>query len=163
LKTLLRTLFIVFLTSYIISSCTTADLYEKTSSIPGHSWQRSYKPSFTFTIKDTSVGYQVFLVIRHNDKYAFNNIWLNITVKTPGSDIVKSFKADRILATDEKGWLANGMDDIYEHRIDLNDKLVENNISFRKPGDYTFSLEQIMRENPLHNILNAGLRIEKKE
>lgn len=163
MKTLFRISFLLLLVSCTILSCTAIDLYEKTASIPGHSWQNSYKPSFTFTIKDTTAGYQCFLVIRHNDKYAFNNIWLNITVKTPGSDVVKSFKTDRILATDEKGWLANGMDDIYEHRIDLNDILVENNVSFRNPGDYTFTLEQIMRESPLKNVLNAGLRIEKKQ
>jgi hypothetical protein len=39
--------------------------------------------------------------------------------------------------------------------------MVDNNISLRKKGDYTFTLEQIMREDPLKNVLNAGLRIEK--
>jgi len=34
---------------------------------------------------------------------------------------------------------------------------------FKKPGNYTFAIEQIMREDPLKNILNAGLRIEKKQ
>ena len=29
--------------------------------------------------------------------------------------------------------------------------------------DFTFAIEQIMREDPLKNILNAGLRIEKKQ
>jgi gliding motility-associated lipoprotein GldH len=162
LKKLLRTSYIVLLTSYIIFSCTTIDLYEKSVSIPGHSWKNSYKPSFTFTIKDTSSTYDLFLVLRHNDKYNYNNIWLNISIKSPGSDSVKTFKADRQLATNERGWLANGMDDIYEHRIGLTDKLVENDISLRKPGDYTFVIEQIMRENPLDNVFNVGLRIEKK-
>jgi gliding motility-associated lipoprotein GldH len=143
-------------------SCTTIDLYEKSVSIPGHAWKGSYRPSFTFTIKDTSSAYQLFLVLRHNDKYNYNNIWVSMSIKSPGSDSVKTFKADKQLATNEKGWLGNGMDDIYEHRIDLNDKLVENDISLRKPGDYTFTIEQIMREDPLNNVFNVGLRIEKK-
>jgi gliding motility-associated lipoprotein GldH len=100
-------------------------------------------------------------VLRHNDKYSFNNIWLNITIKTPGSETIKSFRVSKTLATDEKGWLTTGMDDIYEHQLGLNDELVTNEISFRKPGDYTFTLEQVMREDPLNNVLNAGLRIEK--
>lgn len=162
MKTLFRTSYIVLLTSYLLSSCTTVDLYEKTASIPGHSWKNSYKPSFTFTIKDTSSTYQLFLVIRHNDKYNFNNIWLNLSVKSPGVDSVKTFRIDKKLGSDEKGWLASGMDDIYEHRIELNNELADNSVSFRKPGDYTFTLEQIMRENPLANVLNVGLRIEKK-
>jgi gliding motility-associated lipoprotein GldH len=100
-------------------SCNTVDLYEKSVSIPGHSWKSSYKPSFTFTIKDTTSSYELFLVLRHNDKYSFNNIWLNISVKAPGADSAVTFKADKELGTNEKGWLAEGMDDIYEHRIEL--------------------------------------------
>ena len=32
-----------------------------------------------------------------------------------------------------------------------------------KAGNYTFTIEQIMREDPLENVLNVGLRIEKKQ
>ena len=35
------------------------------------------------------------------------------------------------------------------------------NFYFRKKGDYTFTIEQIMREDPLNNVLNVGIRIEK--
>lgn len=155
-------LFLVPCALYLIS-CTTIDLYEKSVSIPGHSWISSYKPSFTFTIKDTTSPYQLFFILRHNDQYSFNNIYINLYVKQPGQDSAKAFRCDLRLATDADGWLASGMDDIYEHRIDLNKYLIENDISLRKKGDYTFSIEQIMRENPLNNVLNAGLRIEKKQ
>ncbi|MBC7874252.1 MAG: gliding motility lipoprotein GldH, partial [Ferruginibacter sp.] len=126
-------------------------------------WKSNYKPSFTFTIKDTSSAYQLFLILRHNDKYNFNNIWLNITVKSPGSDSVKTFRADKQLASNEKGWLASGMDDIYEHRLPLLQELVTNEVSIKKMGDYTFTVEQIMRENPLNHVLDVGLRIEKQQ
>ena len=161
MKTLIRTSYILFLTSYIISSCTTIDLYEKSVTIPGHSWKAGYKPAFTFTIKDTSSAYQLFLILRHNDKYNFNNIYINLDTQQPGHDSLQSARYDLRLATNEKGWLASGMDDIYEHRIPLTP--MGQQFYFRKPGNYTFSIVQIMRENPLNNVLNAGLRIEKKE
>jgi gliding motility-associated lipoprotein GldH len=163
LKSLSRIALLLLPALLLQSACTTADLFEKTVTIPGHSWKSDFKPSFTFTIKDTTAGYQFFLVLRHNDKYAFNNIWLNLTVKTPGSAAVKSIRLSKTLATDEKGWLAAGMDDIYEHLLELNQELTDNDISFRKPGEYTFTIEQVMREDPLRNVLNAGLRIEKKK
>ena len=144
-----------------LSACTTIDLYEKSVSIPGHAWQSSYKPSFTFTIKDTTVPYNLFLVLRHNDKYSFNNIYVNLYVKTPGVDTTEAIRRDLPLGTDEKGWLGEGMDDIYEHRIALTEK--DSPLYFRKPGDYTFTVEQIMREDPLKNVLNVGLRVEKKQ
>ena len=53
------------------------------------------------------------------------------------------------------------MDDIYEHRIPLTP--VGMPFRFRKPGEYTFTIEQVMREDPLENVMNVGLRIEKKQ
>ncbi len=143
------------------SACTTLDLYEKSVSIPGHAWKSSYKPSFTFTIKDTSSPYNLFLVLRHNDKYSFNNIYINIYALTPGIDTAQVIRRDLTLGTDAEGWKdASGMDDIYEHRI----RLTPDNepVYFSRPGDYTFTVEQIMREDPLKNVLNVGLRVEKK-
>ncbi|MBL7723210.1 MAG: gliding motility lipoprotein GldH [Chitinophagaceae bacterium] len=141
-------------------SCTTIDLYEKSVTIPGHSWKSDYKPSFTFTIKDTSSPYLLYFVLRHNDKYSFNNLYINLYAKQPGQDSAQSVRYDLPLATNERGWLASGMDDIYEHRILLTPRGQE--FYFKRPGDYTFTIEQIMREDPLKNVLNAGLRIEKK-
>ena len=153
-------LFLVPCTLFL-AACTSIDLYEKSVTIPGHSWKASYKPSFTFIIKDTSSPYQLFLVLRHTDKYNFNNIYINLNTQQPGQDSTQTARYDLRLATNEKGWLGSGMDDIYEHRIALTPSGQQ--FYFRKSGNYTFSIEQIMREDPLNNVLNVGLRIEKKE
>jgi gliding motility-associated lipoprotein GldH len=142
-------------------SCTSIDLYEKSVVIPGHDWKRNFQPSFAFTIKDTTSPYQIFLVLRHNEKYNFNNIYINLYTQQPGEDSTRKERFDLKLATTDKGWLASGMDDIYEHRILLNPP--SQDIYFPKPGDYKFRVEQIMREDPLENVLNVGLRVEKKQ
>jgi len=157
LKTLFRTSCIVLLASCIFTSCTTIDLYEKAVTIPKHEWNSSFKPSFDFTIKDTSTPYRLFLVLRHTEKYNFNNIFVNVYVKGPGQDTTQKIQQDLVLATNDKGWLASGMDDIYEHRIQLGPD------QSLKAGNYSFTIEQIMREDPLENVLNVGLRIEKKQ
>jgi gliding motility-associated lipoprotein GldH len=148
-------LFLVPCTLYL-SSCTTVDIYEKSVTIPNQAWLNSYKPSFDFTIKDTSSLYQLFLVLRHNEKYNYNNIYINLYIQPPGQDTAIKIQRDLQLATNE-GWTnATAMDDIYEHRIRLGDPQT------LKAGNYKFILEQIMRENPLQNVLNAGIRVEKK-
>jgi len=95
--------------------------------------------------------------LRHNEKYNFNNIYVNVYVKGPGQDTAQKIQENLVLATNEKGWLASGMDDIYDHRIQLGPE------QSLKAGKYNFIIEQIMRENPLNNVLNVGLRIEKKQ
>jgi gliding motility-associated lipoprotein GldH len=142
-----------------LSSCDTIDLYEKVVPVPGHQWQSSYKPEFRFTIKDTAVPYQIYLIVRHNNKYRYNNIWVNLYAKGP-VDSVHKFNLELPLANKE-GWLGTGMDDIFEHRIAF--ALDPEKFRFTRAGDYTFTLEQIMRDDPLENVMNVGIRIEKKD
>ncbi len=154
----------IFLLMVVLSlhlfSCTTIDLYEKVAPIPAHNWKSSFKPQFTFTITDTATPYQLFIILRHNNKYHYNNIWVTLHTKSPDGTAAKA-QYELPLATNEKGWLGTGMDDLYEHRIALTP--LNQNFYFKKPGTYTFALEHIMREDPLQNVLNVGLRIEKKQ
>ena len=154
MKHFLRISYFILLISYFFSSCTTIDLFESSVTIPGHEWKSSYKPSFHFTITDTTRPYKLFLVLRHTDKYSFNNIYVNLYIKGPGSDSILKRQEDLTLATNDSGWEGNGMDDVYEHRIPLEKQTL-------KAGDYSFTIEQIMREDPLKNVLNVGLRLEK--
>ena len=140
----------------IAASCTTIDLYEKSVTIPGHDWQRSFKPSFSFTIKDSTIPYQLYIVLRHTEKYNYNNIYLNLYTKLETVDSTQKHLLDLQLATPE-GWLGSGMDDIYEHRAPVGTQQT------LKAGTYHFTLEQIMRDDPLQNVMNVGLRIEKKQ
>lgn len=142
-------------TLYLLS-CTTVDLYEKEVAIPDHQWKSSFRPSFNFTIKDTTVPYQFFLVLRHTEKYNYTNIYVNLYIQAPGTDSATKIQRSLMLA-DNSGWMGSGMDDIYEHRIPLGAP------QSLKAGTYTFTLEQIMREDPLEHVLNVGLRLEKKQ
>lgn len=146
---------LLLICALFICSCTTVDLYEKDATIPGFKWKSSFKPEFTFAIKDTTVRYELFLVLRHNEKYNYNNIWINLYSQPPGDTLHKAF-FELQLANNEK-WLASGMDDVYEHRIKLTDP------QYLKAGLYHFKVEQIMREDPLENVMDVGLRMEKKQ
>lgn len=145
---------------FYFTSCTSIDLFEKVEVIPQHKWKTSYKPAFEFAIKDTTADYQLFIILRHNDRYGYNNIWLNLWAKAPNDSTQQKFALELPLATNEKGWLASGMDDLYEHRIPV--LLDPEKFNFKKSGHYTFIIENIMREDPLPHVMNVGLRLEKK-
>jgi gliding motility-associated lipoprotein GldH len=144
---------------FTLASCDTIDLYEKTVAIPKHQWSSSFRPEFTFEIKDTSVPYQVYIILRHTDRYNYNNIWVNLVTKAP-ADTIQKVQYELPLASKEKGWLGSAMDDIYEHRVAITPQ--NQKLYFRKPGVYTFTLEHTMREDPLQQVLDVGLRIEKQ-
>lgn len=149
-----RFIWVILIGTVVISACTTIDLYEKNVTIPSFKWKSSFQPEFDFTITDTSKTYDLYLVLRHNEKYNFNNIWINLYSQPPGDTLHKE-PFELTLATNEKGWLGTGLDDIWEHRI----RIIQNQPL--KAGNYHFKLQQIMREDPLENVLSAGLRLEK--
>ena len=138
------------------ASCKQIDVFEKTVPFPTHSWKDTYKPSFEFTITDTASLYNLFVVIRHTDAYHYNNIWLNLTIVPPG-DTAQTVRANLKLG-DNRKWLGNSIDDIIEHRILIN----TNPLRFKK-GNYKFILQEIMRENPLPDILMQVYVWKKQE
>jgi gliding motility-associated lipoprotein GldH len=152
--------YFVILTSYLIlPACGTVDVFEKNASIPQQVWKSSYKPEVTFTIdpKDTTARFNIFIVIRHTDAYRYKNIWINVHTEAPNG-VVQNQPLNLQLATDNEGWLGSGMDDIFEHRI----RITPPNSPIRlSAGTYRFKLENIMREDPLKNVMNVGIRLEK--
>ena len=81
-------------------------------------------------------------MLRHTESYHFNNIWINFTSTIPG----KKPQTQRLnlLLANANGWLGSAMDDIIEQRV-----LLFSHPTRLAKGDYTFSLQQIMREDPL--------------
>lgn len=140
----------------ILASCMKVELFEKNISIPHQKWDNTFKPSVQFLIEDTLSSYDLYIVVRHTDAYNYNNIWMNLYIQVPWEAPAKQ-QLDIPLASNDKGWLGKGMDDVFEHRY----KITRQPIAFRKAGTYTFTLEQIMRENPLEHVLDVGLRVEK--
>lgn len=139
-----------------LQSCTTVDVFEKNIVIPGKSWERSFKPSIDFSIEDTVAVYNIYVTLRHTHAYNYNNIWLNLSYQMPG-DSVKNQRVDILLADNQKGWLGTGMDDIYTAWRQVNAQPVQ----FKNKGRVSFTIEQVMRDNPLKNVINAGIRVEK--
>lgn len=152
----LKKLFLIPLLSLCFFSCSKIGVFEKTIPLPAQAWFYNIQPSFTFNITDTTASYNVFIVLRHTDTYAYNNIWLAVGSQVPG-DTLHTQNINMGLGNDTKGWEGTGMDDIYEVRKNIT----SGPVTFKKAGRYTFTLAQVMRENPLLHILNIGIRVEK--
>jgi len=146
---------IIVFSCFVFTACNTIDVYEKRVSFPAFQWNTANKPVFNFTIKDTDALYNIYIVVRHEDAYHYNNLWLNVTTKAPGTAPINQ-QLELILANNGKGWLGSGIDDIFTHRVQITKAPIK-----LKAGDYQFTLQQIMRENPLESVLDAGIRVEK--
>lgn len=144
---------VLFVTCVLIYSCEKLNFYEKVKSFPQHVWRSNDSASFKFNITDSGAQHQVYLVFRHSDAYHFKNIWVEMHVQAP--DSIYTVTREFMLANNTK-WLGTGMSDIFEHRIPFSQSPFN-----LKPGKYVFTLKQIMREDPLENVANVGIRVEK--
>lgn len=136
-----------------VTGCSKLNLYEKLKWFPQNAWASSDTAKFSFTIKDSAL-YKMYFVVRHTDAYHFNNIWVDMHVKDPDSSY--TVKREFRLANGQQ-WLGTGMGDVFEHRIAF-----ANNAGKLKPGNYQFTLTPVMREDPLENIVNVGIRVERQ-
>lgn len=142
--------------SFCLMSCQQQiGVFDQSIAFSKQQWPAATRPSFKFSISDTASAYNIFLVFRHTDAYSYNNIWIKFT--RTGPDTSYTQQVDLPLANNVQGWLGTGMDDIWEHRVPLTQGAAK----FRKPGDYAFTLEQIMRQDPLLHVLNVGVRVER--
>lgn len=141
-----------------VVSCRQLDIYEKNVSIPAYEWKQNFVPGFDFEITDTSSQYNLFVVLRHTDAYRYNNIWLNITGMMQNKDTLVSLPhVEFILGKEDKGWEGTGMDDIWEVRKPIS----RGPVQFKKTGLYHFTVAQVMRDNPLPNVMSVGVRVER--
>lgn len=146
---------ILLLSGVLVAGCNTIGVFEKMESFSNHEWASSNRLSFSFDIADTASFYNVYVVLRHTDAYHYNNIYLNVTSIIPG-DTAVTRQHNFVLANNKTGWLGAAMDDVIEQRVAVNSSPVK-----LKKGSYTVMLQQIMREDPLPDMINAGVRVEK--
>jgi len=146
----------VLLAAGMFNSCRQIDVFEKNISIPKYEWNSSFGADGTFIIEDTLASYNLSIVLRHTDAYAYNNIWLNVGLQSP-QDTMYFQKIDLSLGSDATGWEGTGMNDIWEVRKLLNGRPRR----FKKAGEYRFRINHIMRDEPLPYIMSVGLRVEK--
>lgn len=139
----------------LLSSCQSNGVFEKVAFFQKHEWESKYQPDFQFAVTDTNALYHIYAVIRHEDAYRYNNLWVQFSTQSPGESAKKQLLNLR-LADNRRGWLGSGMDDVFDHRIRLTQAPIK-----LKSGTYSFKLQQAMREDPLPNMLNAGVRVEK--
>lgn len=81
-------------------------------------------------------------------------------IKVPGDTIIKKERVNIVLAEPNGKWLGRGMDEIWEQRMFLK---LSDSFRFNKLGTYQIAFEQNMRVNPLSEVLNIGIRVEKTD
>lgn len=145
----------------LVAGCTASPVYQRQEPIPQTQWQSAFKPVFYFDVSDTLATYNLYFLIRHTEAYPFSNIWLRFSIKGPHDSVAKVQQLEIPLAQDNGRWYGRQMSEIWEQRMPVATEKGPN-ILFPEAGRYTIQLEHLMRTNPLPEVMNVGIRVEKR-
>lgn len=156
LRTYILVLSLIVIT---LGSCVPSPQYQKEYAIPQNEWKYDFRPTFKFDITDTNARYNLYFLIRHTETYPNSNIWIWVYTKKPGDSTFEKTRLEIPLAEPSGKWMGRGMGTIWEQRLPISND--GDTVMLRKKGTWEIRFEQNMRVNPLPEVLQVGLRVEK--
>jgi len=148
-------LFIVFITIGLVSCHDNLTILDTNLELSKRHWSYIEKLRIPLTIEDTDISYNLYLNLRHTSKYKYSNIFLLIHIIGPDGKRITERREFKLALPDGE-WLGSGSGNRYSYQL-----LFKENYKFLLKGKYIFELEQNMRDNPLDQVTDAGIRVEK--
>lgn len=143
----------------LLTGCDPNRVFEQNIEFPNYSWDVQQKPAFTFAIKDTAVRYDIYFNVRHASAYGFYNLYLKHTLTGPVGPVGPPLLHQMLLMDAKTGEpKGSGTGDIYDMQL-----LALPKQHFAKPGNYTLTLEQYMRQAQLPGLMAVGVRVARHE
>lgn len=137
-----------------ISCAEDTAVLDKNVAIADKAWHYHDKPRLMAHITDTGPPYNVYLNLRHTAEYRYSNIFLLVHRSGPGMPDTTE-RVELPLAEPDGRWLGRSTGSLYAHKY-----LFKENMHFADTGQYLFTIEQNMRENPLPGVADVGIRLE---
>ncbi len=140
----------------LLSSCNLQNItYEKKIRYPKQIWTYSDSITYNFNIVDTASLYNFELVILHNDRYAFQNLYTKLRTTFPdGKSVSQVVNFD--LAESNGKWEGDRIGSIFKCRT-----IIQENAFFNMPGKYKLTLLQNTRTDTLPGIKGFDFRLLK--
>ena len=160
-KTVAGRIFLFFLSvSIIVTSCNSNRLYEDNVEFSDRTWKINEPVQLEFVIQDTTIRYNLYMDVRNSIDYPFSRLFTNYRLADPGGAEISGKMLSEFLFDQKTGEPIgqSAIGDVYDHQF-----IFLSNYSFAKPGKFTISFEQFMRQDSLQGILAIGLRVEKVE
>ncbi|HJS01565.1 MAG TPA: gliding motility lipoprotein GldH [Flavobacterium sp.] len=155
-----KTLWLIMIV-ILFFSCDEKRVFDEYKALSGK-WKKEDVIRFTFNQNDTINPYNLFLNIRNNNEYSFNNLFVIVTLKQPDS-LVKIDTLEYAMANPDGSLMGEGFSDVKESKL-----WYQENFVFKQKGNYTIEIQQALRETgsvtgveELNGVTDVGFRIEK--
>lgn len=152
---------ILILVAILLFSCDKKRVFDEYKSV-GSAWHKDSIITFDLPVLDSTKRYNLFVNLRDNNNYPFNNLFLIVAIEMPNG-FTKVDTLEYQMANPDGTLLGNGFTDIKESKLYLKE-----NVKFR--GKYKVHIKQAVRQSgkipgvqELEGITDVGFRIEQKD
>jgi gliding motility-associated lipoprotein GldH len=160
---MLKNSFFLVILLLVLVSCDKKRVFDQYQSV-GQSWHKDSLVTFIYNQKDTLSKHNLFITLRNNKKYPFNNLFLIVEMEEPSKNVLVD-TLEYQMATADGTLLGEGMTDTKENKLYYKENFV-----FKKSGEYQITILQAVRQTgkiegieKLEGVTDVGFRIEKAE
>jgi gliding motility-associated lipoprotein GldH len=150
---------LLILVAILFFSCDKKRVFDEYKSV-GTAWHKDSIVTFDLPKLDSTKRYNLFVTLRDNNNYPFNNLFLIVGIEMPNG-FTKVDTLEYQMANPDGSLMGDGFSDIKENKLFYKEK-----VRFR--GKYKVNIKQAVRENgkvpgvtALEGITEVGFRIEK--
>jgi gliding motility-associated lipoprotein GldH len=153
---------LLILIAILVFSCDKNRVFDEYKSV-GNSWHKDSIVAFDLPQLDATKNYDLFVNIRDNNDYPYNNLFLIVSLEQPNKKVEVDTLEYQMTEADGS-LLGDGFTDIKDS------KLFYKNKSFNLKGKYKIKIQHANRQTgkvigvtKLEGISEVGFRIETKE
>ena len=158
----LKNSFLYFLVLIVLISCDKKRVFDEYKTV-GNGWNKDSIVSFDLPAVDIKKQYNLFINIRDNNDYPFNNLFLIVNMEQPDKrTIVDTLEYQ--MANPDGSLLGEGFTDVKDNKLIYKERMKFNS------GSYKIHIKQAVRQTgkvsgvvKLEGITDVGFRIEKIE
>ncbi|MCB0582832.1 MAG: gliding motility lipoprotein GldH, partial [Phaeodactylibacter sp.] len=154
LKVMKYSAFFLFAASLTLFSCGPGYDYEKQYIFEEGKWAQADTLNFSFPITDTLAIYNLYLEVEHSTAYGYQNLYTKVYTAFPSGERIGELLSLEL--ADKAGtWLGDCSGKACALKVPIQEGAY-----FNQAGQYTITVEQYMRVNPVEGIRSIGFLLE---
>lgn len=147
----------------LLVSCDKNRVFDEYKSV-GNSWHKDSIVTFKLPKLDSAKKYNLFVNVRDNNDYPFDNLFLIVSMEQPNKKTLVD-TLEYKMANPDGTLMGDGFSDIKENKL-----FYKKEVNFNLKGDYKVKIQHAVRQkgkvvgiNTLNGITEVGFRIESAE
>lgn len=146
-----------FVLIFCLVGCNNTQTTHCSYTIGKEGWAKTHSLYYDVAAADSLHNCKLLIVVRNNDKYAYQQLPLLVTHNLPDATV---WQIDTIVfqVADKNGkWLSKGWSGIYESWQTLKE------FDYLRCGKYTIKIDQLTGEEYLHGITDISVVLENSK